>query len=142
MVIKQHNGEEFVAVVPQSKSSGEFGEGRALVRRDGEWRGRAPEGIGPIGVETNQATQVLAGEATLQGRLTAIDAAEADCYFVYRNVGEEPARESDRTVLNQPGAFSATVSGILPGTTYDFWAVAAFEGEVWAGSINSFTTQQ
>ena len=91
-----------------------------------------------IAVTTSAATGVTSTTATLNGSLTSLGAdLSVNVYFRYgltTSYGTTTATQS----MSSTGAFSAAISGLTPGTTYHFQAVA--QGSTTAyGSDMTFT---
>ncbi len=94
----------------------------------------------PPSVTTGHAVDVHAGSATLHGVLASLGTAETvEVCFEWgptADYGTQTARES-RT---SPGEFNATLSGLLPNTTYHFRARASGDGDPVYGTDMIFTT--
>ncbi len=93
----------------------------------------------PPSVATSAPTQVHAGSATVHGVLDGMGtAAQVGVYFEW---GLTPEYGSSTTPESRAstGAFNATLSGLLPATTYHFRAVATGHGDV-SGADMTLTT--
>ena len=98
--------------------------------------------VGPPEASTGAATAVTADSVVLSGRISANTLGFTTSYGFYYGTSpgnltsEIPACNSDNT-----GAFSATASGLSPGTTYYYEAFARNNAGTGYGSVSSFTTQ-
>lgn len=97
-----------------------------------------------LSVEVRPATDVSLSSATLHGAVTALSNVDgADVHFSWIRAGESPpASETGTRTLNSTGTFSETVSGLDPGTTYEFRAVARARGESVSSGVDTFTTNE
>jgi subtilisin len=96
----------------------------------------------PLAVETGAASGVGKREATLAGEVTELGGAdEGEASFEYWVGGSEPSGETARETLTAAGPFERTVTGLEPGTTYVFRAVAETETESAVGGTASFRTE-
>jgi hypothetical protein len=99
-------------------------------------------GTGPPTAATLAATDVTATSATLNGTVTANHLCGVTAAFqwgtntYYGNV--TPGTNFCYTADNWP--LSASLTGLTPGTTYHFRALAAFEVGPFCGSDQTFTT--
>lgn len=93
-------------------------------------------------VEIGSATDVSYTSATLNGEVTDLsNVGSVDVSFSYIRAGEAPpASGTGVRTLDSTGTFSATVSGLDPGTIYECWAVATARGESVSSGVNTFTT--
>jgi hypothetical protein len=93
-------------------------------------------------VSTAGASAVGIDSVTLEGSIVSMgDAASVTVYFEY-GAGTGTALTTDAKTLSAPGAFSAQVSALSPGTTYSY-RVKANPGLGFStieGKTNSFTT--
>lgn len=90
-------------------------------------------------VDTLEATEVTYTAATLQGQITN-NAKECECWFTYWTEGGTSFSSQCGSGLDGPQAFSATISELLPGTTYFYQAHARNDVDSSSGNINTFTT--
>jgi subtilisin len=95
-----------------------------------------------LAVSTGSATNVGETSATLNGSLDDLGGADnADVYFEWGPSGGSLSNVTSAETLSSTGSFSADISGLSAGTTYEFRAVAnASDGSSDTGSTNSFTT--
>lgn len=93
-------------------------------------------------VTTNEASDVQADAATLQGSLDDLGGASSvDAYFEYREAGASDWLQTAAQTLEDPAAFSETITGLTAETDYEFRAVAdASDGDSTTGDTVSFTT--
>jgi hypothetical protein len=102
----------------------------------------APEDV-PLSVETTGATGVDDTSAALGGTLDSLGGtAEASVSFEYRESGETGWNTLQATTMTEPGSVNRVVTGLAPGTTYEFRAVAAASGSSDTGGIETFTTSE
>ncbi|MUV89800.1 hypothetical protein GJ629_07750 [Halapricum sp. CBA1109] len=96
-----------------------------------------------ITVQTADATDVTASDATLQGNLTHVTdtVTSADVAVTYWEAGD-PANNTtvDAGELTATGEFSAHATGLDNGTTYAYRATAEANGTAVEGSVVEFTT--
>jgi len=95
-----------------------------------------------LAVSTGDATGVGETSATLNGSLDDLGGADsADVYVEWGPSGGSLSNVTSAETLSSTGSFSADISGLSAGTTYEFRAVAdASDGSSDTGSTNSFTT--
>jgi len=103
----------------------------------GEYGGAVAELV----VQSNTATDVSAERMTVAGELTDLGGASSvEVYFEWRASGSKTATTSTQT-LTAPGTFSADLTGLSSGTTYEFRAVAtASDGDTASGALRTATT--
>ena len=78
--------------------------------------------------------------ATLRGELTDLGGeASVDCFFRYRQIGQS-WEETTKQSLSATGIFTQNVTGLLPDTTHEYYAVVEWGTEEKVGSTLSFTT--
>ncbi len=98
------------------------------------------EPAGPPSVDTNAATDITTGTVTLTGTLTDLNGADSvSTAFLVGTSQERPDKEYASEVLTETGAFSLTITDLLPDTTYYFRSKAVGT-ETGYGEIKSFTT--
>lgn len=97
---------------------------------------------GDPSVATTGVRSVTADDATLQGDLRDLGSADgAAVGFQYRERGADAWTNASSGNRSATGTFARTVDGLAPGTTYEFRADAtAFDGDVDAGEVDTFTT--
>ncbi len=88
---------------------------------------------------TNAATVVTPSSAVLNGSLTLGDYSSANISFMWGTTSDTLS-ETPFQLKNQPGVFSADLTGLLPSTTYYFKAKAASGSVTVYGSTANFTT--
>lgn len=94
-----------------------------------------------VGLDTRPAVSVTGSSATLVGAVTTIQGAgSARCWFEYRQVGEEPAVDTDRRVISAPTTTRAQVTGLRGDTRYDVWLLAEVDDRRYAGKVVTFST--
>ncbi|MFC7228409.1 hypothetical protein N0B31_13425 [Salinirubellus salinus] len=96
----------------------------------------------PLGVETDDATEVANASATLNGDLTGLNGSDsAAVAFEYWAVnGSESATTVDAGNLSDAGTFDAGVSGLQNNTTYVYVATAEVGNAAVTGEEETFTT--
>ncbi|WP_255169182.1 ice-binding family protein [Natrononativus amylolyticus] len=91
-------------------------------------------------VETQPATDVNGSTATLNGEVIDLGDYDAvDVFFEWRELGAEEWNATEPQTLDEPGAFSAEIAGLEPGSTYEFRAVMVANDERFLGATLSFT---
>jgi len=94
----------------------------------------------PPSVVTNDATEITASSATLNGELTALGSViGAGVWFKWGTSSESYTNRTITMPKSVTGPFSREITDLTPNTTYYFRAVAAGEGTAF-GSERSFTT--
>ncbi|SDM03410.1 subtilisin [Halogranum gelatinilyticum] len=95
-----------------------------------------------VAVSTGSATDVTETTAVLNGTLSDLGgASSADVQFEYGPIGGSLTNTTAIQTLSSVGSFSASVSGLDAGTSYEFRAVAdASDGDSDTGSLASFST--
>jgi hypothetical protein len=96
----------------------------------------------PLGVETDDASDVTNESATLNGELTGLGGADdATVSFEYW-VQDDRANSTNTTdvELDSPGTFSADISGLQNDTTYVYVAQAEADGSSVTGEQVTFET--
>jgi len=102
----------------------------------------APEDV-PLSVETTGATGISDTSAALGATVDSLGGtAEASVSFEYRPSGETGWNSLQGTTVTEPGSINRVVTGLAPGTTYEFRAVAAASGSADTGGIETFTTSE
>ena len=97
-------------------------------------------------VTTGTATNITRASATLNGTLNSLgDFTTANVLFRYRVVGSSSAyTETTPQPMTAAGPFSANISGLAPGTQYEFKAVTQWTGrdgtQEAEGALANFTT--
>lgn len=102
----------------------------------------AEEPVPPLGVETDEATDVTNTSATLNGVLTGLDGEDsASVWFEYWEAGD-PANATlvGAQTLSEPDAFNHSLSGLENDTDYVYAAFAEANGTTVSGENVSFTT--
>ena len=99
-------------------------------------------GIDPPTVATDPATSITSSGATLNGEITSVGGEECDQRgFRYRVQGAATWQEwHESTGPYGTGAFGHALSGLSPGTTYEFRARAHNTGGWGEGGVLTFTT--
>ncbi len=91
-------------------------------------------------VETRPATEINGSTATLNGELIDLgDFDTVDVFFEWRELGEEEWIATETQTLDAPGDFNAEITGLEPGSTYEFRAVMVANDERFLGVTLSFT---
>ena len=99
-------------------------------------------GDASLAVQTDEAMNVNETGATLNGELTELDGAdEATVGFEYGEAGGDLGESVDAGTRSGPDFFEADVSGLEPGTDYEFRAVAEADGTSAEGETLAFTTE-
>lgn len=97
-------------------------------------------------VSTNAATDLTRTSAMLNGTLDSLgDFTDVNVYFRYRlAASNDPYTDTTPQVVSAVGPFSANVSGLTPGTQYEYMAVVQWTGrdgtQDAAGTTTTFTT--
>ncbi len=95
---------------------------------------------GPPSVVTNDATEITANSATLNGELTALGTViSAGVRFQWGTSSQSYTKATIWMPKSVTGTFSRDISDLTPNTTYYFRAIAAGDGTA-VGSERSFTT--
>jgi len=97
--------------------------------------------VGKPGISTNAASNVASSSAKLNGELTDLNDESCQVWFEYGKTTSYGQTTSKKTKYS-PTAFSATVSGLQPDTTYHFRAVAKNSRKTSYGSDRTFHTGQ
>lgn len=110
---------------------------------DGPYGDESTDSDGSVVVSTGTAADVRTTSVTLTGSLDDLGGASlADCSFEYRQTGASSWSATASETLSSIGSFSASVSGLLAGTEYEFRALASdSDGDTDTGSTVTFTTQ-
>ncbi len=96
----------------------------------------------PPAVSTGAATGITTATAILNGSLTAKgSAATVNVHFNWGISAASLTNATTAQAMTAAGAFSASISGLAPGTTYYFQAIAAGDGTPANGAVLPFTTQ-
>jgi len=123
-------------------SSNEQGAGRLNVLDalgDGGGGGDPPSES--VTVETDPATGVGETTATLNGTITSLEGAStATAFFEYGPVGSGFPEATGSGDFGAGTSFSADISGLSSGTSYEFRAVASTSNASDDGGIQSFET--
>ena len=93
-------------------------------------------------VQTDSATNVTKTTATLNGELTDMgSASQVTVYFEY-GTDTTYGNETSHQTLSETGSFSAGLTGLTPGTTYHFRAVAVSSAGTSYGADKTFGTYE
>ncbi len=93
-------------------------------------------------VQTDSATNVTKTTATLNGELTDMgSASQVTVYFEY-GTDTSYGNETPHQTLSATGSFSADITGLTPGTTYHFRAVAVNSAGTSYGEDKTFGTYE
>jgi hypothetical protein len=116
----------------------DYGEGGLYTFSD-------PQGSSPpepgLGVSTGSATGISETAATLNGTLDDLGEADsADVWFEWGPLGSGTPNQTEAETLSASGSFSADLSGLDAGTTYEFEAYAETESDDDTGGAESFQT--
>ena len=96
---------------------------------------------GPPSALTYAASGIAATSATLNGNLASMGtAASASVAFQWGTTSGSLLNTTSAQTVTAPGPFSATVSGLSPGTTYYFRSTATTTAGTVFGTQMSFTT--
>lgn len=94
-----------------------------------------------VAVETTTASDVTRTSAVLGGELTELGGSdEAAVSFEYRETGASDWRETVPRALTSSDTVAETVTGLEPGTEYEYRAVATTDWTTDRGAIETFTT--
>lgn len=95
----------------------------------------------PVKVKTLDASNITVETATLNGELTSLgDYSEANVYFKWRKSGESSWQETQKVKRTTIGQFNASLSGLEINTTYEFKALANYDGKITEGELKTFST--
>lgn len=102
-----------------------------LVRVEGDTRTFEKPDADEPSVMTVEATDINGSTATLVGKLTAMgDYDEVDVFFEWREEGTDDWMETPAHSRTETGEYDDEISGLDPGSSYEFRAVgAASDGE-------------
>jgi subtilisin len=96
---------------------------------------------GPVEVSTGSAGGVSEDSATLSGTVDNLEnASSADVFFEYGVAGSGLSETVDAGTAGEGEEFSAEVTGLESGTSYEFVAVASANNETGEGFVSSFET--
>lgn len=105
------------------------------------WTVVVTETATPPTVTTDPPSSVGDAGATLHGVLDNTGSAgSADVHFEYREEGASTWQTTATRTLSGSAGFSETLSGLSPGTTYEYRAVASSPDGTDTGSVVTFTT--
>ena len=98
--------------------------------------------IGLPSVVTENVSSLGEYEATLEGNLLSLGNGSDSCdvWFQYRESDSSVWENTSRETKDEEGSFSETITGLSPGTTYYFRAVAENDAGTIYGDEKSFTT--
>ena len=93
-------------------------------------------------VETKSATNIHSNSATLNGEVTSLGIYhQAQVYFKYKKSRDTSWQTSHKITVSQKGNFSINVNNLTELTSYQFKAMADYDGKTWQSSIiSSFST--
>ncbi|KXB08449.1 hypothetical protein AKJ56_01295 [candidate division MSBL1 archaeon SCGC-AAA382N08] len=93
------------------------------------------------GVETDAASNVQEDQATLNGNLTSLGGASSCNVWFEWGTDTSYGNETDHTAKSSTGSFpSETISGLSPGMTYHFRAIAENSQGISYGNDEAFST--
>lgn len=108
-------------------------------------------GTTSLTVETLPASEMWTDSLRFTGKVTDIDPSEpgkasedviVETSFEYRRKGESEWQETEGNLQTGTGEFESFVSGLEPGTTYEFRARAAVDSEWDVGDVLTATTEK
>jgi hypothetical protein len=116
----------------------DYGEGGLYTFEDPQ--GSSPPDPDPeLSVSTGTATDITQRTATLGGSLDGLGGADnATVWFEWGPLGSGLPDATDEQTLTAPGSFSADLSGLESGTTYEFAAYATTGSADDTGGTSSF----
>jgi len=92
-------------------------------------------------VATHPATAIETDKANLHGELVSLGPeVKADVFFQYRDKGSPFWSETPKQTAEDPTLFSATLTGLNEGATYEFRAGVEWNGNYNYGNTLEFTT--
>lgn len=95
---------------------------------------------GSLAVETNAATAVGSGSATLNGTLTSLGGASSGSVYFQYGTSTSYGSLTTSQLRTSGGAFNTSITGLSANTLYHFRAVAQAGSSTVNGSDASFTT--
>jgi len=94
-----------------------------------------------VTVLTLDASNITIESATLNGKLTDLgDYSKVNVYFKWRKSGTTNWQETSKKEMTNIGEFSANISGLEINTSYEFKALADYDGKTAEGDVKTFTT--
>ncbi|WP_247004244.1 DUF1349 domain-containing protein [Halosolutus gelatinilyticus] len=114
----------------------------AVETGDGSSGGGGGGGDADPSVTTDSASEIGTSSATLNGSLDGLGGADGvDVSFEWRTTTDDAWTTTGTQALSSTGSFSADVSGLSSGTSYEYRAVAnANDGDAATGSTSTFST--
>lgn len=111
---------------------------------DGGYGEGAYGGEQTVAVETNYVAYATNTTATVCGSVLDFGGAQfSNCHFRYRAVDDEEWNRTAGVTRVEPGVFGTRITGLSPGTEYEFRAVAMTSDEQTStGSIETFRTPE
>ena len=91
-------------------------------------------------VATRDSDDIGADSVTLNGELVEKGASDVDVFFRYREEGEVVWQETSVQTMSDVDTFDKSISGLEYDTTYEFRAVAQWDGQEARGAIFTFDT--
>jgi len=96
---------------------------------------------GGVNVVTRDAVDVTDNSAVLQGEVTDMDdISELEVFFRYREIDSDEWEETGTQTVTSPTEFDEKITGLSPGTEYEYRAVGQWDEEEMTGEAVSFTT--
>jgi len=96
---------------------------------------------GGVNVVTQEPTDITSNSAVFNGEVMDMgEKDELDAYFRYRKTDEDEWEETECQSISSPTEYDENFSGLSPGTSYEYKAVAEWDDGEDTGEIVSFTT--
>ena len=132
--------ERHLLAARETNGSTDYGEGGLYTFDDPQ--GESPPDPDPeLSVSTGGATGIGDTDATLAGTLGGLGEADtADVWFEWGPIGSGTLNQTDKQTLSSSGSFSADISGLESGTTYEFVTYAETNLDSTSGGTGSFET--
>lgn len=96
---------------------------------------------GGVNVVTQEPRDITNNSAIFQGEVTDMDGqSELEVFFRYREEEEQEWIETGYQTMTSPAEYDESVTGLAPGTGYEYKAVAQWDDGEMTGEVISFST--